>query len=124
MMHLIEMLIERDYKLDQTAQLQQSWFSQVEEMAQCLRIHRQIYGIKHAPSQFADSVQAALRVLVHHLEYSSETEKAFMEICRFGVALGQKFKSTAEAIQDIQYLAGQDTVTLPRQALAILDGSE
>lgn len=123
-MHLIEMLVERDYQSSKTAQLQKSWFAQVEEMAQCLRIHRQCYGIKHTPSQLADAVQAALRVLVHRLEDLGEAKQAFIELCRFGVAMSQKFRSTAETIQTVQSLSSQGSVVLPRQAIAILDGSE
>jgi hypothetical protein len=118
------MLVERDYQSSKTAQLQKSWFAQVEEMAQCLRIHRQCYGIKHIPSQLADAVQAALRVLVHRLEDLGEAKQAFIELCRFGVAMSQKFRSTAETIQTIQSLSSQGSVVLPRQAIAILDGSE
>jgi hypothetical protein len=123
-MHLIEMLVERDYQSSKTAQLQKNWFAQVEEMAQCLRIHRQCYGIKHIPSQLADAVQAALRVLVHRLEDLGEAKQAFIELCRFGVAMSQKFRSTAETIQTVQSLSSQGSVVLPRQAIAILDGSE
>jgi hypothetical protein len=123
-MHLIEMLVERDYQSSKTAQLQKSWFAQVEEMAQCLRIHRQCYGIKHIPSQLADAVQAALRVLVHRLEDLGEAKQAFIVLCRFGVAMSQKFRSTAETIQTVQSLSSQGSVVLPRQAIAILDGSE
>lgn len=123
-MHLIEMLVERDYQSSKTAQLQETWFAQVEEMAQCLRIHRQFYGIKYIPSQVADAVQAALRVLVHRLEDLSEAKQAFIELCRFGVVMGQKFKSTAETIQTIHSLSSQGSVMLPKQAIAILEGSE
>jgi hypothetical protein len=123
-MHLIEMLVERDYQLSKTAQLQETWFNQVEEMAQCLLIHRQSYGTKHIPSQLADAVQGALRVLVHRLEDLGEAKQAFIELCRFGVAMGEKFKSTAVTIQTIQSLSSERSVILPKQAIAILNGSE
>lgn len=93
-------------------------------MAQCLRIHRQSYGIKHIPSQLADAVQGALRVLAHRLEDLGEAKQAFIELCRFGVAMGQKFKSTAVTIQTIQSLSSERPVILPKQAIAILDGLE
>ncbi|KAJ5974241.1 hypothetical protein N7481_011451 [Penicillium waksmanii] len=123
-MHLIELLVERDYQSSKTSQLQETWLAQVKEMAQCLRIHRQSYGIKHIPSQVADAVQGALRVLVHRLEDLGEAKQAFIELCRFGVAMGQRFKSTAETIQTIQSLSSRGSVMLPKQAIAILNDSE
>lgn len=120
-MHLIEMLIERDHQSSNATQLQSTWFVQAEEMAHCLRIHRQSYGTKHIPSHLTDAVQAALRILVHHID---EKQQIFIEICRFGIALGQKFKPTAETIQTIQSLANRGSVKLPREAIAILDGTE
>lgn len=123
-MHLVELLIERDYQSTKTSQLRQTWFAQAEEMAQCLHIHRQSYGIKHIPSQVTDAVQTALQALVNHLEDFDGAEQVFIEIWRFGVALGQKFKSTAETIKTIRFLSRKESVELPREAIAILDGTE
>ncbi|CAI7648316.1 unnamed protein product [Penicillium pancosmium] len=124
MMHLVEMLIERDQQGSMIAQLQQKWCAQAEEIAQCLRIHRQSYGIWLIPSQVIDIVQAVFYTLVHHLESSNTVRHAFIEFCRFGIALGQKSKPMAETIYAIQSLSQRGSIQLPTEAITILDGSK
>jgi hypothetical protein len=123
-MDMLEMLIDRDEEGAMIPDLRQRRRAQAEEMARCLQVHRQSYGLKHVPSQVVDAVQTALRVLVHHLDDTDDARNAFTELCRFGIALSQKFQPTAEAVQDIQLLAQQGTVKIPSEAIAILDGSE
>ena len=123
-MNLLEALIDRDQEGAMAPQLRQTWREQAEEVAQCLRVHRQSYGLKHVPSQVVDAVQTALHILVHHLDDTDNTKNAFTELCRFGIALSQKFQPTAEAIHAIQLLAQRGAVRLPPKAIAILDGSE
>lgn len=122
-MNLLQILIERDRQGCMANQLRQTWCQQAEEMAQCLRIHRQSYGLKRIPSQVVDAVQAVLQVLVHHLEGSAEASHAFIELCRFEMALSQKFKPAADTIHAIQSLSQHGVVRLPNEAVAILDGS-
>lgn len=122
-MNLLEMLIQRDHQGSMTKTLQQKWCQQAEEMAQCLRIHRQSYGLKYIPSQVVDAVQSSLRVLVHQLD-SEEASHAFIEFCRFGMAMSRTFKPTADAIHAIQSLLQRGAVRLPIKAIAVLDGSE
>lgn len=123
-MDLLETLIDRDQEGVMTPHLRQTWREQAEEMAECLRVHRQSYGLKHIPSQVIDAVQTALRVLVHQLDDSDDTRNAFTELCRFGIALSQKFQPTAETVHAIQLLAQRGAVRLPTEAIAILEGSE
>jgi hypothetical protein len=123
-MNMLEVLIEKDQEGAMSIQLRQTWCEQAEAMAQCLRVHRQSYGLKHVPSQVVDAVQTALRVLVHQLDDTENAKNAFTEICRFGIALSQKFQPTAEAIKAIQLLSQRGDVQLPIDALAILDGVE
>ena len=123
-MDMLEKLIDRDEEGAMTPDLRQRWRAQAVEMARCLRVHRQSYGLKYVPSQVADAVQTALRVLVHQLDDTDDSRNAFTELCRFGTALSQKFQSTAETVQAIQLLAQQGAVKLPSEAIAILDGSE
>ncbi|KAJ5963790.1 Transcription factor [Penicillium vulpinum] len=107
--------------------VRQAQFYQVkaaEEMAQCLRIHRQSYGLKHIPSQIVDAVQTGLRILVHQLEESEESRQAFAELCRFGTALSHRFKQTADAIHEIRKNALHLNIQLPPEAIAIFDDPE
>lgn len=123
-MCLVESLIERDQQRSMANRLQQTWFEQAVEMAQCLRFYRQSYGLKHVPSQVADAVRTALQVLVHQLDHSREVRQAFMEILRFVVALSQKFKPAADAVHAVQILSQRGAVMLPTEAVVILGASE
>ncbi|KAJ5324749.1 Transcription factor [Penicillium atrosanguineum] len=120
-MNLLEMMIQRDSQGSMTQKLQQEWCQQVAEMAQCFRIHRQAYGLKYIPSQVVDAVQSSLRILVHQLEIE-EVRHAFVEFCRFGMAMSRTFTPTADAIYAIQSLAQRGVVMLPPEAIAILEG--
>lgn len=123
-MDLLETLIGRDQECTMTPQLRRTWREKAEEMAQCLLLYRQSYGLKQVPSQVVDAVQSALPVLVHQLDDSDDARNAFTELCRFGIALSQKFQPTADTIHAIQLLAQRGVVKLPTEAIAILDGSE
>ncbi|KAJ5402481.1 Transcription factor [Penicillium crustosum] len=95
-----------------------------EETAQCLRTHRQSYGLKHISSQIIDAVQTGLRILVHQLEESDESRQAFAELCRFGTALSHRFKQTGDVIHEIRKNALHLGVRLPPEAIAIFDDPE
>ncbi|CEJ59229.1 hypothetical protein PMG11_07860 [Penicillium brasilianum] len=123
-MDLLETLISRDQECTMTPQLRRTWREQAEKMAQCLLLYRQSYGLKQVPSQVVDAVQSVLPVLVHQLDDSDDVRNAFTELCRFGIALSQKFQPTADTIHAIQLLAQRGVVKLPTEAIAILDGSE
>lgn len=123
MMTLLSMLIERDEQNTTAAHLRQIWCRHAEDMAQCLRIFRQSYGLKHIPSQTVDAISNAIRVLVHHLDGDVLT-RMFTEFCRFGMALSQRFKPIAETIHAVQSLAQRSVVRLPTEVIAILDGSD
>lgn len=120
-MNLLEMMIQWDSQGPMTKKLQHEWCQQVAEMAQCFRVHRQAYGLKYIPSQIVDAVQSSLRALVHQLEIE-EARHAFVEFCRFGMAMSRTFTPTADAIYAIQSLAQRGVVMLPPEAIAILDG--
>jgi hypothetical protein len=94
------------------------------EMAQCLRIHRQTYGLKHIPSEMVDATQTGLRILAHQLDDSDEARQAFIELCRFGMALSRRFKQTADVIQEIRKNALHKTLQLPYEVIAIFDSPE
>lgn len=94
------------------------------ETAQCLQIHRQSYGLKHIPSEIVKATQTGLRNLVHPWEDSDEIRQAFIEFCRFGRALGHRFKQTADVIQEIRKTAMRQGLQLPPEAIAILDDPE
>ncbi|CAI7566583.1 unnamed protein product [Penicillium glandicola] len=94
------------------------------ETAECLRIHRQSYGLKHIPSELVDAIQTGLRILLHQVEKSDQSRQAFVELCRFGTALGHRFKQTAETIQEIRKNALQLNLQLPPEAIAIFDDLE
>jgi len=115
--------MRRDLQGSMADSFQQKWCQQAKEMAHCLCIHRQSYGLKYIPSQVVDAVQSSLRVLVRQLD-SEEARHAFIEFCRFGMAMSHTFKPTADAIHAIRSLAQRGVVKLPMEAIAILDGSE
>lgn len=94
------------------------------ETAQSLRVHRQSYGTKHIPNEMVTAIQTGLRILVHQLEDSEEIRQAFVEFCRFGTALGHRFKQTADTIHEIKKSALRQGIQLPAEAIAIFDGSE
>ncbi|KAJ5825097.1 Transcription factor [Penicillium robsamsonii] len=107
--------------------VRQARFYQVksaEETAQCLRIHRLSYGLKHIPSQMVDAVQTGLRILVHQLEVSDQSRQAFAELCRFGTALSHRFKQTADAIHEIRKNALHLNIRLSPEAIGIFDDPE
>lgn len=70
-----------------------------------------------------DAVSNTVRVLVYQLE-SDDAKRAFTELCRFGMALSQRFNPIADTIHEIRALAQREVVNLPSEATAILDGSE
>ncbi|KAJ5098565.1 hypothetical protein N7532_005566 [Penicillium argentinense] len=76
-MNLLEMLMERDQQSSMINQLRQTWCQQAEEMAQCLHIYRQSFGLRHIPSQVVDAVQTALPVLVHRLEDADDNRGVY-----------------------------------------------
>ncbi|KGO76941.1 Transcription factor, fungi [Penicillium italicum] len=96
----------------------------VEEMAQCLHSHRQSYGLKHIPSQIVDAIKTGLRILVHELEGSDQSRQAFAELCRFGTALSNRVKQTANVIHEVRKSALHLGVRLPPEVIAILDDPE
>ncbi|KAJ5483228.1 hypothetical protein N7530_002474 [Penicillium desertorum] len=121
--HLFEILNDPH----QPQSVRQARFYQVksvEETAQCLRIHRQSYGLKHIPSQIVDAIQTGLRILVPQLEESDESRQAFAELCRFGTALSHRFKQTADVIHEIRKNALHLGVRLPSEVIAIFDDPE
>lgn len=122
-MALLEMLMERDQQNTVAPKLRQTWCQQAKEMAQCLQIFRQSYGLKHIPSQVVDAISRGMRVLVHQLD-NDEAKHAFIEFCRFAMALSQRFKPSAGTVHAIQSLAQRGVVRLPTEAIAILDGCE
>jgi len=104
--------------------VQQARYYQIKsahEIAQCLRVHRQAYGLKHIPSQMADATQTGLRILAYHMEDNDESRQAFAELCRFGMALSHSFKQTADVVHEIRNSALQQNLRLPPEAIAILD---
>lgn len=122
--NLLERLVERDRQESMAAKLRTLLDQHAMEMAQCLSLHRQAYGLKYIPSQVVDAVQVGLRVLVHQLEYTVDVRQAFIELCRFGIVLSQKFRPISETIQHIQSLSHRGVIWLPAEASAVLDGSE
>jgi hypothetical protein len=94
------------------------------EMTQCLRIYRESYGLKHIPSQMIDATHTGLRILACQLGDSDESTQAFVELSRFGAALGKRFKRTADAIQGIRAQALRQNFQLPPEAVALFDDPE
>lgn len=127
MIALHHMLSSRDQRGPISArwkQLQRYQSKLAEEMAQCLRIQRQSYGLKYIPSQIVDATEFCFRVLVWQLENSDGARLAFIELCRFAVALSERFQGAAVTIQRIQSLAQSQTLRLPPEAINILDDAE
>ncbi|KAJ5088930.1 transcriptional regulator family: Fungal Specific TF [Penicillium argentinense] len=111
-MSLCEMLTKRDQHGTMGPQLRQTCSQQAEEMSHCLRIRRQSYGLKHMPSQVVDAVLTTIRALVYRLE-SDDAKRVFTELCRFGIALSQRFNPIADTIHGMQTLAQRGVVNLP-----------
>ncbi|KAJ5571087.1 Transcription factor [Penicillium sp. DV-2018c] len=94
------------------------------EIAQCLQIHRQTYGLKHIPSEMVDATQTGLRILVDQVDHGDGAKEAFIEFCRFGMALSHRFKQTADFIREIRKSALCQSLRLPSEAVAIFEGPE
>ncbi|KAG0157063.1 hypothetical protein PDIDSM_4247 [Penicillium digitatum] len=117
--YLFEMLKDpHEPRLVRQARLYQVKF--VEEMAHCLCIHRQSYGLKHIPSQIVDAIQTGLRILAYQLEESDQSRQAFAELCRFGIALSRRFKQTADAVHEV----GKNALHLGPEVVAVFDDPE
>lgn len=101
------------------------WFLDVKaksalQMAQTLFKQRQSYGLRHIPSQMVDATQTGLVALVHRLEDSDENRMAFVELCRFGTILSERFRSMATTVSHIRSMAQSREIVLPPEAVAIL----
>ncbi|KAJ5907529.1 Transcription factor [Penicillium taxi] len=119
-MSLLEALIDRAGEDPMAVSIRDEWCEQAIEMTRCLSAYRLSYGLKHIPSQVADIIQTALHGLLKRLEDTKEATVAFIECCRFGVVLSQKFKPVAEIIQALQH----ENARLPHDAIAILEDSD
>ncbi|KAJ5747544.1 uncharacterized protein N7511_009240 [Penicillium nucicola] len=95
-----------------------------EEMAQCLRIHREAYGLKHIPSRMVDATQTGLQILACQMNDNEELRQAFVEFSRFGAALGKRFQRTADTIHEISAQALNQNLKLPSEAVALLNDAE
>jgi hypothetical protein len=69
----------------------------------------------------ADAIQTGLWLLANQMEDSNESRQAFIELCRFGVALSHRFQQTANVVNEIRNSSLQQNIQLPTEALAILE---
>ncbi|KAJ5666950.1 Transcription factor [Penicillium macrosclerotiorum] len=122
-MNLLENLINRNQQGMRAKLFQGMWIEQAKEIAACLRSHRLSYGLKYLPTGVVDVVQTSLRHFVDLLDGAVQSQHAFIELCRFGGAISRRSKPTAVVIHHIQRVAQMGVVTLPLEALAILDES-
>lgn len=122
--HLHEVLMERDGEESMALHLRQSWCIHTREMTQCLHLYRVSYGLRQIPSQLVGVVQTALHALVYQLEDTNEARSAFIELCHVAIGLRQRFKPIADSINTILSLSRSGDARLPVEALAILDGSD
>lgn len=67
-----------------------------------------------------DAVHIALLALLSELG-DDEPNQAFVELCRFLVALRQRLQLADKIIQMIEQTANESAIELPREAVAILD---
>lgn len=121
-MTVLEMLIEHNQQR-LPHELQQTWHMQVNEMGQCLHIYRSSFGLKHIPAPLAEVVQTALLRTVSQPRQTDEERYMFTELCRFGAALGDKFKPASQTIH-ATLARVQGGSTLPNEVVAILNSSE
>ena len=123
-MALFEMLIHRDEHgpLSNPTWRQEALNLQAqsaEEMAECLRIHRQSYGTKYIPCHMVDAIRSGLLVLVRQLSDRDEAREAFVEFWRFGTAIDHRFEPVAEAVHQIRLMAQSGAVETPSEVIEI-----
>ncbi|KAJ5805016.1 hypothetical protein N7474_010903 [Penicillium riverlandense] len=125
-MSLFEMLIRRD---EQTPSSNTIWRQEAlelqtrsaEETAECLRIHRQSYGIRYIPRQMVGAIRSGLLVLVHQLGNREDAREPFVELWRFGTAIDHRFELIAEAVHQIRLMAQSGAVEIPAEVIEISD---
>lgn len=125
-MALFEMLVRRD---EQGPSSNLIWRQEAlvlqtrsaEETAECLRIHRQSYGIRYIPRQMVGAIRSGLLVLVHQLATWKEAREPFAELWRFGTAIDHRFEPIAETIRQIRLMAQSGVVEIPAEVIEIND---
>jgi hypothetical protein len=92
-----------------------------EETAECLRVHRQSYGIRYIPRQMVGAIRFGLLVLVHQLATREEAREPFLELWRFGTAIDNRFEPIAETVRQIRLMVQSGVVEIPAEVVEISD---
>jgi hypothetical protein len=87
-------------------------------IANYARIHRQSYGLNHAPSHVLHPVSSSLFVLLGDLGVA-ESQEAFVELGRLLSSLSRRIQFGKGIIRNIEHFAQQSNISLPRDAVTI-----
>ncbi|KAL4888977.1 hypothetical protein BDV59DRAFT_210620 [Aspergillus ambiguus] len=92
-------------------------------IAQCLHIHRELYGLRQFSGQLLEPTCSSALVLIVALG-DDESKDAFVEMCRSLVAFSKRFLIAKDMIQEIESIARRLGIQLPPEAVAVLDHKE
>lgn len=107
------------------------WFEQAtrirvqsaKDIARCFRILGISYGYKRIPSHMLEAASTSLLVVMGDLT-NEESRNAFMELCRIVIIFSKRLKQAKCVIPRVMSIAQQSGISLPPEAILILEGSE
>lgn len=105
-----------------------AWFEQsrltrlqsAKDIARCFGILRLSYGYKRMPSHMLEAAGISLLIVMGDLT-NEESANAFFQLCRIVVVFGRRLKQAKCMIPKIISIAQQSGITLPPEAVLILE---
>ncbi|GES58297.1 C6 transcription factor [Aspergillus terreus] len=93
------------------------------QIARCLRMHRELYGLRQFSGQVLEPICSSASVLMGALG-DDGIEGPFVEVCRCLVAFSKRFPVGKAMIHEIESMARRSGIRLPPEAVAVLDHRE
>ncbi|KAI9038443.1 putative C6 transcription factor [Aspergillus affinis] len=124
--YLSGFFLDHEGRTLQPAQIEQARLAQLQsanQIAHCLRIHHESYGLRHVPRLMLGPTNRGALALLAALE-DEELKESFIELCRFLVAFSKRFSQAQAMIHMIEKRARQMKIALPPEAVAVLDHKE
>ena len=102
----------------QAERAQENRIHSAKEIARCSRIHRQSYGLNHAPSHMVHPISTGLFALLNGLN-DTGSQEAFIELSRHLSALSRRIVHCKVIIRNLESRAQQSSINLPPDAVAV-----
>ena len=125
-LYLSGFFLDHEERTLQPAQIEQARLAQLQsanQIAHCLRIHHESYGLRHVPRLMLGPTNRSALALLAALA-DEELKESFIELCRFLVAFSKRFSQAQAMIHMIEKTARQMNIALPPEAIAVLDHKE